>query len=267
MLGIEAGTSSAFRCSATEPWSSVDGINREDANANVMSLSCLPGSCAGRKSKMKLWDVVAVCMLLLNTISTFPLPDGQTRSVLEGTEDDHTSNRLLTPYAGQMDSNISEDYPKRLGDVEDFIQATIKILKRSPDKPTPYSSKKERNRQRAAKNNNNSSSRKGRRDPKGRNRDCVLTEMHLNVTDLGLGYNTKEELIFRYCSGSCESAVTVYDQILNNLTQNRKLASDKIRPQPCCRPIAYDDDVSFLDDDLSTYHILKKHSAKRCGCV
>lgn len=131
----------------------------------------------------------------------------------------------------------------------------------------PYSSKRERNRQRAAKNNNNSSSRKGRRDPKGRNRDCVLTEMHLNVTDLGLGYNTKEELIFRYCSGSCESAVTVYDQILNNLTQNRKLASDKIRPQPCCRPIAYDDDVSFLDDDLSTYHILKKHSAKRCGCV
>lgn len=52
---------------------------------------------------MKLWDVVAVCMLLLNTISTFPLPDGQTRSVLEGAEDDHTSNRLLTPYAGQMD--------------------------------------------------------------------------------------------------------------------------------------------------------------------
>ncbi|XP_061472611.1 glial cell line-derived neurotrophic factor [Rhineura floridana] len=221
---------------------------------------------------MKLWDVVAVCMVLLNTISTFPLPAGKTplerdRSVLEGIEEDHTSSRLPTPYAGQMDSKISEDYPNRLGDVMDYIQATMRRLKRSPDKPVPYFSKRERNRQNAAKNTNNSSNRKRQRGQRGRNRDCVLTEIHLNVTDLGLGYTTKEELIFRYCSGSCESAVSVYDQILNNLTQNRKLVSDKIRPQPCCRPIAYDDDVSFLDDDLSTYHILRKHSAKKCGCI
>ncbi|XP_066473060.1 glial cell line-derived neurotrophic factor isoform X2 [Tiliqua scincoides] len=186
---------------------------------------------------MKLWDVVTVCVVLLNTISTFPLPA----------------------------VNMPEDYPNQLGDVVDFIQATIKRLKRSPNKPIPFLSKRERNRQNAAKNTNNSSSRKGRRRVK--NQDCVLTEIHLNVTDLGLGYTTKEELIFRYCSGTCESAVTLYDQILNNLTQNRRLVSDKIRPQPCCRPIAYDDDLSFLDDDLSTYHVLKKHSAKKCGCI
>ncbi|XP_062984745.1 glial cell line-derived neurotrophic factor [Elgaria multicarinata webbii] len=221
---------------------------------------------------MKLWDVVAVCVVLLNTISTFPLPAGKTlperdRSELEGTDEEHTSRRLLTPYAGRMDANMPEDYPNQIGDVVDFIQATIKRQKRSPDKPTQFFSKRERNRQNAAKNTNNSSGRKGRRGQKGKFRDCVLTEIHLNVTDLGLGYSTKEELIFRYCSGSCESAGTLYDQILNNLTQNRKLVSDKIRPQPCCRPIAYDDDVSFLDDDLSTYHVLRKHSAKKCGCV
>ncbi|KAJ6656123.1 hypothetical protein lerEdw1_004174 [Lerista edwardsae] len=162
-------------------------------------------------------------------------------------------------------ANMPEDYPNQLGDVMDFIQATIKRLKRSPDRPALFLSKRERNRQNTAKNTNNSSSRKGRRRVK--NRDCVLTEIHLNVTDLGLGYTTKEELIFRYCSGTCESAVTIYDQILNNLTQNRRLVSDNIRPQPCCRPIAYDDDLSFLDDDLSTYHVLQKHSAKKCGCI
>ncbi|KAJ7335042.1 hypothetical protein JRQ81_012983 [Phrynocephalus forsythii] len=158
------------------------------------------------------------------------------------------------------------DYSNQLGDILDFIQATVKRLKRSPDKPAPFLTKRERNRQNAAKNNN-SSSRKGRRGQRARNQDCVLREIHLNVTDLGLGYKTKEELIFRYCSGSCEKSVTLYDQILNNLTQNRKLVSDKIRPQPCCRPIAFDDDLSFLDDNLSTYHILRKHSAKKCGCV
>ncbi|XP_077203119.1 glial cell line-derived neurotrophic factor isoform X2 [Paroedura picta] len=188
---------------------------------------------------MKLWDVVALCVVLLNTVSTFPLPA----------------------------ANMPENYPKPLGDVVDFIQATIKRLKRSPDKPAQFFSRRERNRQNSAKKIINSSSRKGRRGQKAKNRDCVLQEIHLNVTDLGLGYSTKEELIFRYCSGTCEAAVTLYDQILNNLTQNKKLVSDKISPQPCCRPTAFDDDLSFLDDDLTTYHILRKHSAKKCGCV
>nr|AAB33494.1 astrocyte-derived trophic factor 2, ATF-2 [human, caudate, Peptide, 133 aa] [Homo sapiens] len=106
---------------------------------------------------------------------------------------------------------------------------------------------------------------KGRRGQRGKNRGCVLTAIHLNVTDLGLGYETKEELIFRYCSGSCDAAETTYDKILKNLSRNRRLVSDKVG-QACCRPIAFDDDLSFLDDNL-VYHILRKHSAKRCGCI
>lgn len=96
-------------------------------------------------------------------------------------------------------------------------------------------------------------------------RGCLLKEVHLNVTDLGLGYQTKEELIFRYCSGPCVEAETNYDKILNNLTHNKKL--DKDTPsRTCCRPIAFDDDLSFLDDNV-VYHTLKKHSARKCGCV
>lgn len=161
-------------------------------------------------------------------------------------------------------ANMPEDYPDQFDEVVDFIQATIKRLRRSPDKQTPIFSRRERNRQNAATNVENSS-KKGRRNQKGKNRGCVLTEIHLNVTDLDLGYETKEELIFRYCSGSCDAAETTYDKILKNLTRKKKLVTDKVR-QACCRPTAFDDDLSFLDDNL-VYHILKKHSAKRCGCV
>ncbi|XP_019351686.2 glial cell line-derived neurotrophic factor isoform X1 [Alligator mississippiensis] len=185
---------------------------------------------------MKLWDVAAVCVLLLSAVSASPLPA----------------------------ANMPEDYPDQFDDVVDFIQATIKRLRRSPDRQTPIFSRRERNRQNAAVNTENSH-RKGRRSQKGKNRGCVLTEIHLNVTDLDLGYETKEELIFRYCSGSCEAAETTYDQIVKNLTRKKKLVTDKVR-QACCRPTAFDDDLSFLDDKL-VYHILKQHSAKKCGCV
>ncbi|KAM6289711.1 glial cell line-derived neurotrophic factor isoform 1-T1 [Aegotheles albertisi] len=218
---------------------------------------------------MKLWDVVAVCVVLLNTVSNSPLPTGKTppkgpSSVVEGPEDDLSPISLLPPYAVHSDSNMPEDYPDQFDEVVDFIQATIKRLRRSPDKQTPIFSRRERNRQNAATNIENSS-KKGRRNQKGKNRGCVLTEVHLNVTDLDLGYETKEELIFRYCSGSCDAAETTYDKILKNLTRKKKLVTDKVR-QACCRPTAFDDDLSFLDDNL-VYHILKKHSAKRCGCV
>lgn len=57
---------------------------------------------------MKLWDVVAVCMVLLNTVSTSPLPTGKMPpkgppSVVEGPEDDLSPISLLPPYAVQSD--------------------------------------------------------------------------------------------------------------------------------------------------------------------
>lgn len=220
------------------------------------------GAAAGRDSKMKLWDVVAVCLVLLHTASAFPLPAG--KRLLEAPAEDHSLGHRRVPFALTSDSNMPEDYPDQFDDVMDFIQATIKRLKRSPDKQAAALPRRERNRQAAAASPENSRG-KGRRGQRGKNRGCVLTAIHLNVTDLGLGYETKEELIFRYCSGSCEAAETMYDKILKNLSRSRRLTSDKVG-QACCRPVAFDDDLSFLDDSL-VYHILRKHSAKRCGCI
>ncbi|XP_029019983.1 glial cell line-derived neurotrophic factor-like [Betta splendens] len=100
----------------------------------------------------------------------------------------------------------------------------------------------------------------------GRAQGCVLKQIHLNVSDLGLGYRSGEEMIFRYCSGPCRRSETNYDKILRTLAHSRRLPAREAPPQACCRPIAFDDDLSFLDDSL-VYHTVRKHSARKCGCV
>ncbi|KAM3610517.1 uncharacterized protein V6R79_005138 [Siganus canaliculatus] len=108
--------------------------------------------------------------------------------------------------------------------------------------------------------------RKGRGGGNGRGQGCVLKQIHLNVSDLGLGYRSSEEMIFRYCSGPCRKSETNYDKILHNLVHEKRLPPKDTPPQACCRPIAFDDDLSFLDDNL-VYHTVRKHSARKCGCV
>lgn len=173
-------------------------------------------------------------------------------------------------------------FPEQFEDVMDFIEATIGRLRRSSELRESPRGRREPRQRGTAKTRGEGEKRRGRgrsrsRSGKGgggekgkerisvQSRGCLLKEVHLNVTDLGLGYQTKEELIFRYCSGPCIEAETNYDKILNNLTHNKKL--DKDTPsRTCCRPIAFDDDLSFLDDNV-VYHTLKKHSARKCGCV
>ncbi|XP_053313931.1 glial cell line-derived neurotrophic factor [Spea bombifrons] len=227
---------------------------------------------------MKLWAILAVCILLLSSVSNTPLPSNWLAGKKSSQEQEPQKNEEdqalgmyetipegPTPSEGTPDlqnfSEIPDDYPDQFDDVLEFIQDTIKRIRRSSNKQTL--SRRERGRQSSTATQN--SSKKAGKDRKKKNKGCVLREIHLNVTDLGLGYETKEELIFRYCSGSCNNPETTYDQILKNLTIKKRLVNDKVK-QACCRPIAYDDDLSFLDDNL-VYHTLKQHSAKKCGCI
>uniref|UniRef100_A0A3P8WI66 Glial cell line-derived neurotrophic factor n=1 Tax=Cynoglossus semilaevis TaxID=244447 RepID=A0A3P8WI66_CYNSE len=218
---------------------------------------------------MKLWDVLATCLLLLSSVATRPLYHNThpaKRTFYPGSYSDSASLSAEDEEpAFQHDSEGLD--PEKFDDVMDFIEATIGRLRRSSESDGGSRGRRER-RQRGAANTDGS---RGGRGERGRerlsvqSRGCLLKEVHLNVTDLGLGYQTKEELIFRYCSGPCVEAETNYDKILNNLTHNKKL--DKDTPsRTCCRPIAFDDDLSFLDDNV-VYHTLKKHSARKCGCV
>lgn len=72
-----------------------------EPNLHGVVLSSTPparaGAAAGRDSKMKLWDVVAVCLVLLHTASAFPLPAG--KRLPEAPAEDRSLGRRRAPFA------------------------------------------------------------------------------------------------------------------------------------------------------------------------
>uniref|UniRef100_UPI003AAE9DE0 glial cell line-derived neurotrophic factor-like n=1 Tax=Centroberyx gerrardi TaxID=166262 RepID=UPI003AAE9DE0 len=201
--------------------------------------------------------------------------------------------------AGEEKYTMEELLPNQFEDVVDFIKVTISRIRRSSSttasSSTSSSSSSSSSSTASPSGLNLSSRTRHRRERKkgagqwsggrgrggetrrkvrgggggaggGRGQGCVLKQIHLNVTDLGLGYLSSEEMIFKYCSGPCRKSETNYDKILYNLAHNRRLLPKDTPPHACCRPIAFDDDLSFLDDNL-IYHTVRKHSARKCGCV
>ncbi|CAI9603348.1 unnamed protein product [Staurois parvus] len=99
-------------------------------------------------------------------------------------------------------------------------------------------------------------------------RECRQKTLLLQVGDLGLGYDSEETVLFKYCSGGCPRSRTNHDLILSRLLQKSDLPSlleEKIFSGPCCRPTHYED-VAFLDDN-HRWHTVEKLSAAACGCV
>ncbi|XP_055039635.2 uncharacterized protein nrtn [Misgurnus anguillicaudatus] len=120
--------------------------------------------------------------------------------------------------------------------------------------------------------------RKARRDAqqskrtkraKKRSKPCSLRDVEVTVSQLGLGYVSDETVVFHYCSGKCTANRRNYDLTLAYMKRQRLLTRDqreKARHSPCCRPIAYEKDISFLDN-FSRYHTIHEFSAQACGCV
>ncbi|NXA43225.1 NRTN protein, partial [Eudromia elegans] len=101
---------------------------------------------------------------------------------------------------------------------------------------------------------------------RARHKPCALQQLEVSVSELGLGYESDETVLFRYCSGSCDGALRSYDLSLRSMRSRRRIRREKLRARPCCRPLAYDDDVSFLDA-YNHYYTVNELSAKECGCV
>ncbi|XP_054905151.1 glial cell line-derived neurotrophic factor-like [Poeciliopsis prolifica] len=249
---------------------------------------------------MKLWDSLTTCLILLGAVrpSSLLRTGQQPEGPLEAPP---VQIRLSLPSpdmrpaetAGDLDTGDRynmEELIQSNKNVMDFIKIVVSRVRRSSAKPsytsTSFSShlsenwirtrhRRERNKgarltkdkeRRRGTKGEEMSRKSGRRGGGGRAQGCVLRQIHLNVTDLGLGYSSSEEMIFRYCSGPCRKSETNYDKILFNLVNKRKLPVKDTPLQACCRPIAFDDDLSFLDDNL-IYHTVRKHSARKCGCV
>uniref|UniRef100_A0A8C1KCB9 Artemin a n=1 Tax=Cyprinus carpio TaxID=7962 RepID=A0A8C1KCB9_CYPCA len=95
--------------------------------------------------------------------------------------------------------------------------------------------------------------------------DCRLERKEMKVRDLGLGYDSDEIVLFKYCVGTCTSARKNYDLALKVLTDNGSVPSRKVSIHPCCRPTRFET-VSFMDAQTS-WQTIKWLSAANCSCV
>ncbi|XP_061550639.1 neurturin isoform X1 [Phycodurus eques] len=102
-----------------------------------------------------------------------------------------------------------------------------------------------------------------------RAKPCTVRQLELTVSELGLGYDSDETVMLRYCSGKCTTQRRNYDITMEHMMRTgfrKKGRKDKVGNGPCCRPTAFEKDFSFLDN-RSRYHTIQNISAKNCGCV
>nr|XP_046248840.1 neurturin [Scatophagus argus] len=95
--------------------------------------------------------------------------------------------------------------------------------------------------------------------------NCHLQRKKIRVRDLGLGYNSDEIVLFKYCVGTCHSSRKNYDLALKALMDDRSISSKRVSSHPCCRPTRYET-VSFMDTK-TMWQTIKWLSAANCSCV
>ncbi|KAK2910917.1 hypothetical protein QQF64_026503 [Cirrhinus molitorella] len=206
---------------------------------------------------MKIQGLMLACALMLSCVSSVPNPSG------------HSHHSQAHSQCHQKPQDLQRKPYKHLPDAR-----TIKHLQprsHSDSFPTAHSAFTHRSK-RSPKRRGFFRSKTDKKRPsrdereKGKGRACALRHVQLKVSDLGLGYRSQEELIFSYCSGVCMNSLTNYDKILTSLSGSGKNILRSSPPTACCRPVEFDDDLSFLDDNL-IYHTMERHSARKCGCV
>ncbi|KAK2822189.1 hypothetical protein Q5P01_022254 [Channa striata] len=139
-----------------------------------------------------------------------------------------------------------------------------------PTEPQPKgSAKKKKKRKRKEKEEETGKGdNKGKgknRLPKQSSRDCRVEKREMRVRDLGLGFDSDEIVLFKFCVGSCQSSRTNYDLALKALLENGSLPRRKVSSHPCCRPDRYES-VSFMDAQ-TTWRTIQSLSAASCMCM
>ncbi|XP_007235638.3 neurturin [Astyanax mexicanus] len=122
-------------------------------------------------------------------------------------------------------------------------------------------------------------SSRGRRTKRARMgpNQCKLHKKQLRVSDLGLGYDSNETVVFQYCSGKCTSRRGTYDIVMDHLRLNKSSgqkrkasnvegARDREPYSPCCRPTKYEGNLVFFGNN-GKFGIVPNVSARECGCV
>ncbi|MED6277088.1 hypothetical protein CHARACLAT_009681 [Characodon lateralis] len=144
-----------------------------------------------------------------------------------------------------------------------------------PTEPQPKGSQKKKKKRKKKEGEDGEETgkadRRGKgksRHPKQSSRDCRVEKKEMKVRDLGLGFDSDEIVLFKFCVGSCQSSRTNYDLALNALLENSSLprrTARKVSRNPCCRPDRYEP-VSFMDT-TTTWRTIQSLSAASCMCI
>ncbi|CAL8256013.1 unnamed protein product [Merluccius merluccius] len=96
-------------------------------------------------------------------------------------------------------------------------------------------------------------------------RDCRIQKKQIRVRDLGLGFDSDEIVLFKYCVGTCQGARGNYDLALKAMMESGSVPHRKVSAHPCCRPTRYET-VSFMDA-RTIWQTVRRLSAANCSCV
>ncbi|XP_068995669.1 artemin-like [Embiotoca jacksoni] len=138
-------------------------------------------------------------------------------------------------------------------------------------KGAPKRKKKRKKKEKEEEEETGKGNRKGKgknRHPKQSSRDCRVEKREMRVRDLGLGFDSDEIVLFKFCVGSCQSSRMNYDLALKALLENGSLprrTARKVSSHPCCRPDRYEP-VSFMDAQ-TTWRTIQSLSAASCMCM
>nr|XP_055059842.1 artemin-like [Misgurnus anguillicaudatus] len=140
---------------------------------------------------------------------------------------------------------------------------------RSPRSPDTTDTQTKGARKRKKKKEKEEKKKKDKNNGKKHsNRDCRVEKREMRVRDLGMGFDSDEIVLFKFCVGSCQRSRGNYDLALRALLANGSLpkrTARKVSAHPCCRPTAYEP-VSFMDA-TTTWRTIKSLSAADCECV
>ncbi|CAM4620070.1 unnamed protein product [Leuciscus chuanchicus] len=213
-----------------------------------------PENCMAR-CHLRNWKVmllVFVCFLglvdghFLHKETEEPRPSkprtSSNRPERPGLQKDLNERQSRAPWAGLHDTSLTEEGEGHR------VRWQSSSTNSSSSRKSPKNRKERRNRAR------------GRSNP-----DCRLEKKEMKVRDLGLGYDSDEIVMFKYCVGTCMSARKNYDLALKVLTDNGSVSGRKVSTHPCCRPTRFET-VSFMDAQTS-WQTIKWLSAANCSCV
>ncbi|KAM8839002.1 uncharacterized protein ACB058_015568 isoform 1-T2 [Synchiropus picturatus] len=256
---------------------------------------------AARKSRQEGTSVMSakVKVVLWVLLSLLPVMEGAHMSAGFGSE----SGRVVDLLGGQEERELPVRLPELMEEEEEeeeeqeedsdpyspwhtlyepFVMAEVddhpssRWVGRSPrssdpsEPPTKVSPKKKKKRKKKEKEEE--TKRSGKRGKgkglKQSSRDCRVEKKEMKVRDLGLGYDSDEIVLFKFCVGSCQSSRKNYDLVLETLMENGSLprrTARRVSNHPCCRPDSFEP-VTFMDAQTK-WQTIEEVSAASCMCT